>query len=60
MLNNDGRFVCSIIKNIDNDYIKTRESEVKTMNLEILKNNSVRKLNRLVQKELNLYEKLYN
>ena len=30
------------------------------MNLEVLKNNSVRKLNRLVQKELNLYEKLYN
>lgn len=60
VLNNDGRFVCSIIKNIDNEYIKTRESEVKAMNLEVLKSNSVRKLNRLVQKELNLYEKLYN
>ena len=60
VLNNDGRFVCSIINNIENDYIKTRETEVKNQNLEILKSNSIRKLNRLVQKELNLYDKIIN
>lgn len=55
-----GRYLCTIIKKINSDYIKARESEVKKQNLLVLNIHTIKTKNKLVQKELRLYDKLYN
>lgn len=55
-----GRYLCSVIKKFRDDYILAREIEVKKQNLFVLDIHTIKPKNKLVQKELRLYDKLYN
>ena len=53
------KIVCWIIDKVDNEYIRKREKETIEANKIVLKNNSIKNEIKLVQKEIDFYDKIY-